>query len=170
MSSSSPSILMQRSPPSSAAGAARGSRSHSATLGLKKRMEFAGRRISSQHRQLDDFYAVVRRALDAGAIHSAREFFYRFQDAVDAHLSLEEELYFPALFALRPALRSQLERIRAEHDGIREQMRLVRKLLESNEQELSSEHMSDLANSLADHEEREEELVGRITSHNGKPD
>ena len=62
--------------------------------GLRRRMGRDVRRISSQHRQLDALYAMITGAIEKGSASKAQLAFLRFQDALDAHFSLEDELYF----------------------------------------------------------------------------
>jgi len=120
------------------------------------------RRISSQHRQLDELHAAVARALARDTIHLARDAFQRLQDAVLAHLSLEEELYLPALETLRPALREHLAALREEHEPLRSRLRTLRALLEVNERELSGRRLEELAEALTTHEQREERLIADL--------
>ncbi len=128
--------------------------------GLTLRMGREASRISSQHRQLDEHCDVVRAALARGDAHTARRAFERFLDALEAHLSLEETLYFPALHGLAPVLGAELAELVRQHDGVRASMDGVRSQLAG---ELASEARLDAAVAeLRAHEQREEELIDRI--------
>jgi len=133
------------------------------SVGVKHRLRRAERRISAQHRQLDDFFAQVLSALDRGAVHSASEFFVRLSDALEAHLSIEEELYFPSLRALRPSVRDEIDRLCEEHVHIRSDLARIGALLRAGEGELSSEGVDALAERLMLHESKEERLVAETS-------
>ena len=63
---------------------------------VKRRMEHFGARLTAQHQQLDEFFATVISAVERGSLMAARAVFTRFYDAVDAHITLEDRVFFPA--------------------------------------------------------------------------
>jgi hypothetical protein len=124
--------------------------------GLALRVQRGRRTISAQHRQLDHFYLRVASALEAARIETARAAFARFSDALEAHLALEDGLYFPALRGLRPELAEHLDRLEDEHQRLRERLgRVARGALDR-------ERLEGLADELADHEGREEALLASL--------
>jgi hypothetical protein len=134
--------------------------------GLRLRMGHEARRISSQHRQLDSLFALVADAVRRGAPREARDAFVRFADALDAHVSLEDELYFPALRGLQPALAGDLTVLEQEHRIFREQTDELRRLFDAA---FDSEGLARceaplerLVCAVEDHEGREELLVAQI--------
>jgi hemerythrin-like domain-containing protein len=132
--------------------------------GLKKRLGQEARRISSQHEQLDSLFGLVADAVDREERVQARDAFVRFQDALDAHFSLEESMYFPALHGLRPALSAELRELVREHGVLREVLFRVGRLLgDSVPLPECARELDRLADQLADHESREELLVGHVT-------
>ena len=98
--------------------------------GLALRMQRETRVISAQHRQLDDFYLRVASAVHGDQPDAARAAFARFADALEAHLALEDGLYFPALRGLRPALGRDLEALCDEHQQLREGLAGVARLID----------------------------------------
>ena len=130
--------------------------------GLALRVRRGTRTISAQHRQLDDFYQRVAAALDGRESETARNAFARFCDALEAHLALEDGLYFPALRGLRPALGGDLERLEGEHQQLREQLAGVARSLERDACEPCARLLERLGDELAEHEGREEALLASI--------
>jgi hypothetical protein len=130
--------------------------------GLKRRMGKEARRISSQHRQLDILYEMVTRAADQGDAEAARTHFTRFADALDAHFSLEDGFYFPALHGMRPELTGELEELSREHVGFRSEVEALGALLEQGETAGFSQRLDALAVGLAHHEGAEERLLARL--------
>lgn len=87
--------------------------------GLSMRVRREAVRIASQHQQLDQFHAVFEDALTRGDLRGARVSFANFADALEAHFSLEEEFYFPALHGHRRDLASELARLTRDHAALR---------------------------------------------------
>ena len=120
------------------------------------------RRISSQHRQLDELYAMVEDALRLGEPEAARLAFQRFADALEAHFSLEDGLYFPALHGLRPALAGPLAELAREHVRLREDASAVREHLDRDDLVGAAQALDRLIPALAKHEGVEEQLLAGI--------
>jgi hypothetical protein len=132
--------------------------------GLALRMQRERRVISSQHRQLDDFTLRLAAALDSGDAGHARAAFQRFSNALEAHLALEDGLYFPALRGLRPSLSRDLESLADEHRGLRERLARLAQGVEAGRCESCLPSLERLAGDLADHEGREEGLLASLLS------
>ena len=130
--------------------------------GLALRAQRGTRTISAQHRQLDDFYLRVASALAEGDREAARAAFARFSDALEAHLALEDGLYFPALRGLRPGLGGDLELLCDEHHQLREALVRVAHSIESQACEACAPLLHQFAGDLAEHEGREEGLLAAI--------
>jgi len=127
--------------------------------GLNLRLRSGAGRISSQHTQLTELHQLVETTLDQGAVHSARQSFERFEEALRAHLEVEERIYFPALHGLRPRLAVKIARLVDEHDLIVALLPGLRGLLRAGEMELSRERLIDLARVISKHEAEEEALI-----------
>jgi hemerythrin-like domain-containing protein len=137
--------------------------------GLRKRLDRESRRISSQHRQLDVLLQAVATALECEDRPAARAHFVRVADALDAHFAIEEELTFPAVHGLRPALGPTLASLASEHDVLRERTQGVADALQrdghSGGELLVS--LDSLVESLRAHEDREEALLQAIRGGGG---
>jgi iron-sulfur cluster repair protein YtfE (RIC family) len=130
--------------------------------GLALRMKREARVISAQHRQLDEFYARVAEAVHANQPEGARTAFARFADALEAHLALEDGLYFPALRGLRPSLGRDLEALSDEHQQLREGLARVARLVDAGVCADCAPPLERLAGDIAEHEGREEGLLASI--------
>jgi hypothetical protein len=130
--------------------------------GLALRMQRETRVISAQHRQLDDFYLRVASAVHGGQPDAARAAFARFADALEAHLALEDGLYFPALRGLRPTLGRDLEALCDEHQLLREGLAGVARLIDAGACAECARSLERLAGDIAEHEGREEALLASI--------
>jgi hypothetical protein len=136
--------------------------------GLSLRMQRERRVISAQHRQLDEFYVRLASALDGADLEAARAAFWRFSDALEAHLALEDGLYFPALRGLAPALAADLEALCDEHQRLRERLSAVARALENGVCEACVSPLGQLVSDLADHEGREEGLLASLNVERGR--
>ena len=126
--------------------------------GLRLRLGQEARRISSQHRQLDVLFGHVAEALQRREAGSARTRFRRLRDALEAHMALEEELYFPALHGLHPELAAVLTDLAHEHTRLRGQIeRLARRFAERDLGPCAG-GLERFADRFAEHERREESL------------
>ena len=86
---------------------------------LERRMEHLGLRLSAQHRQLDEFFEAVVAAVERGSLVAARAAFSHFDDALDAHVTLEDQIFFPALRGLHRQIDSELVAFVEEHGRFR---------------------------------------------------
>ena len=130
--------------------------------GLMLRAERGARTISAQHRQLDDFYLRVAAALDGGELATARAAFARFCDALEAHLALEDGLYFPALRGLRPTLERDLAQLEDEHQRLRQQLAQLARSIERDDCPRCANLLERFAGDMAEHEGREEGLLASL--------
>ncbi len=130
--------------------------------GLGRRLRIEARRISSQHRQLDELYALLVKALDEGVQGPVRRGFERFRDALEAHFSMEDNVHFPALHGLRPELDGLLTRLVDEHRTLRDKLARVQDAFLAGDLETGLERLDAFAEELAEHEDREEDLVAEL--------
>jgi hypothetical protein len=130
--------------------------------GASLRMRLESRRISSQHRQLDTLFGFVADAVDRRTRAAARAAFTRFQDALDAHLALEESFYFPALHGLHASLAASLTGFVEDHHQIRSQAEACERALVETELPSCADALGRLAETISEHEAREEEALRRI--------
>jgi hemerythrin superfamily protein len=130
--------------------------------GLERRLRRETQRISSQHQQLDSLYAITTQALETGSVEAARSAFLRFSDALEAHVDLEDDFFFPAVRGLRPDLVSDLEALSSEHRGFRADLAELNRALEAGHVKRAEATLGEFVKRLAAHEEREEKLLARI--------
>lgn len=134
---------------------------HGEEPAVKRRVGHFGDRLPAQHRQLDEFFATVIRAMERGSLIAARAVFTRFRDALEAHISLEDRLIFPALRALHPRITSELVRLVEDHDGFRSRLEELSDLLVEGSVEEFCGAFDRLAVVFSQHEEREERLMAK---------
>jgi hypothetical protein len=127
--------------------------------GLTLRVHREAQRIAAQHRQLDEFHAVFGDALARGDLIGAKISFANFAGALEAHFSLEEDFYFPALHGHRPDLASELARLARDHAALRSGIaQLSAELARGDRAACELEFEAWLAQLLA-HERSEEALL-----------
>ncbi len=127
--------------------------------GLRLRLRGEAQRLSTQHKQLDTFFEMVMSALERGSLNGARVSFVRFCDALEAHIDLEDRVFFPALRGLRPDLTERLTRLVEEHTAVRLELDQLRDLLAAGSAETFSKRFERLGAFLGEHERREDELL-----------
>jgi hypothetical protein len=131
--------------------------------GLRLRMRGEERRISSQHRQLGDLFERTLDSVEAIGPRKAVGDFLLFQTALEAHMSVEEDIYFPALHGLRNDLKDELIELAEEHKKIQIALENVKYLMTRSVEHDAKLALIELANRIEDHEEKEEALLARIT-------
>jgi hypothetical protein len=127
--------------------------------GLRLRLRGEAKRLSTQHEQLDTFFDMVASALERGSLNGARVSFVRFCDALEAHISLEDRVFFPALRGLRPDLTEKLTGLVEEHTSVRLELDQLRDLLAAGSAETFSKRFEQLGSFLGEHERREDLLL-----------
>jgi hemerythrin len=130
--------------------------------GLGRRMQIEGRRISDQHRQLDQLFGLVAAALEGDDAAAARAAFQRFRDALEAHFSMEDDVHFPALHGLRPALEPELTALVEEHRHFRTELEALAAQLTSGALAEAADAVDRFVTGLATHEGREEKLLAAL--------
>ena len=131
--------------------------------GLRLRMRSEERRIESQHEQLDDLCREVYSRIDKDGAKLAINDFLLFMAALDAHMKVEEDIYFPALHGLREDAGSELTALVAEHVELRLEADVVRLRLKENDQASARIALDHLARQISEHERSEEDLIAKIT-------
>ncbi len=87
-----------------------------ADKGLRIRMRGEERRISAQHGRLGKLFDRVLASLDTGRLHLVLGDFLLFSTAIEAHMVIEEEIYFPALHGLRNDVGTELLSLVDRHE------------------------------------------------------
>jgi len=130
--------------------------------GLRMRMRSEARRVAAQHAQLDSFYARVRDALRRGEREEAGRAFGLYREALESHFGVEEQVFFPALRGLQPALDAELARLVGEHARFRARLAEIAQRLEGEAIDSGVEPLEALAAQLGRHEEREERMLDDV--------
>jgi iron-sulfur cluster repair protein YtfE (RIC family) len=131
--------------------------------GLRLRMRREEQRITSQHERLDELCREVYMRIDKYGPSQAINDFLLFVTALDAHMTVEEDIYFPALHGLRAEAGEELTELVAEHDVIREAAERIRILLNAKNRDGARLALDELARQITKHEKAEEDLIARIT-------
>ena len=132
--------------------------------GLKLRLRSEERRIESQHQRLDILCRDVYSALDKNGPHAAINDFLLYEAAVEAHMTIEEETYFPAIHGLRTDLGSELSDLVQDHVAIRMGLKEIKAHLKSNSTSPAMLSLEALGRQFYTHEINEEELFARVSS------
>ena len=89
--------------------------------------------------------------------------FLLFSTALDAHMSVEEDIYFPALHGLRSDLANEFQALVREHELMRDELSQIRDVLAKEDRVAVFAAFDQLADFLNRHERKEEELIARVT-------
>ncbi len=125
------------------------------------RLAHASRRLPAQHDFLDALLATTGRALERMSPGEAQEAMRGFRGALEAHFQLEEEVHFPALHGLQPGLEAELEALVREHRALRGRLLALESRTGRETGPALVRDFAALAESLRQHESREERLLVR---------
>lgn len=131
--------------------------------GLRYRVKRVARQIASQHGHIHATFEAIRRVAALGAGQELRTALTHLQDAVDAHFSLEEDVFFPAIRGLDPASAEALRMLSREHGRFATEIRRIAAGLDLPDLLWFTRAFEEFASAMAAHEDREEELVGALT-------
>lgn len=131
--------------------------------GLRTRMGQESRRISSQHRQLDTLYGLIVTSLRQGERDRAQQALQRFEDAFDAHTSLEDGFYFPALRGMKDGVAGELDELSREHERFRRDLAALNAEFHGKSLEAAESSLDEFITRVAAHEGREEALIASLT-------
>lgn len=131
--------------------------------GLRLRMRSEERRISSQHERLDALCQDVYTRIDEAGPTRARADFEIFVTALDAHMTVEEDIYFPAIHGLRAETGEELSHLVEAHGALRRAAEEIARRLEEGDREGARSGLDQLASAVSQHEREEEDLLARIT-------
>jgi hemerythrin-like domain-containing protein len=131
--------------------------------GLRYRVRRAARKIAEQHRHMAQLLRVFEETLADGAGEGAVEALGLYCGAVDAHFSLEDDVFFPALHGLNPNRGDALEALSREHAHYRAELEALRRSLEAGELPAFVGRFESFVQEVRRHEVREERLVSELT-------
>lgn len=135
--------------------------------GLRLRMRGEERRINDQHEKLDGLCREVYARLEKEGTTAATPSFRLFARALDAHMTVEEEVHFPAVHGLRPDTAEELGDLVEEHASLRLAADWVKRRLVAGDAEGARVALVELARAITRHEQVEEDLLARINEGPG---
>jgi hypothetical protein len=130
---------------------------------LVRRWERASSRLTAQHRQLETFFTVVSEELTERSMASVRTAFSRLDDAVSAHLEIEEQVYLATLRRLHPDVSEVLRGLVEEHHAFRRRIEHLNEILDRGLLESFAGSFERLSADFLRHERREEEIVSALS-------
>ncbi|MEM9175986.1 MAG: hemerythrin domain-containing protein [Myxococcota bacterium] len=136
--------------------------------GARLRMRAHERRIEGQHARLDGIANEVYTSIEKDGPEAAIDAFALYAAAVEAHMSLEEDVTFPRLHGLRPDLEGRLMRLIDEHRVLRGQLGTIRERLERGDGLGARFEFEALGRRLDRHERREETLLAQVNAVAGR--
>jgi len=131
-------------------------------IGLRHRLRRAVRQIGAQHEHLRAAHRAVAESAAAGDVAEVTARLDQLSGAVDAHFSLEESVFFPAIHGLHSESESSLEQLVCEHEELQEDLGKLRRALATESLHDFVERYRAFATSTAEHEAREERLLGSL--------
>jgi hypothetical protein len=118
----------------------------------------------SEHSLLDALVEDLRRALEARQLEAARGAADALSDALFAHFSLEEDVYFPLLLRASPDHGAAVHGARLGHARIRERLEELCASLDQGGLEPARRALALLLDLFHRHEDEESEMVARLAS------
>lgn len=136
--------------------------------GLRARMGREGQRISSQHRQLDTLHEMIHQSARNGSRADVRRAFERFSDAFEAHISLEDGFYFPAVRGMHPQVGADLDALVADHQRFRRDLAALQGRFDGDAHDDWQQPLERFVDAVSEHELREEALLARVAPARGE--
>ncbi|MAE97351.1 MAG: hypothetical protein CL910_22100 [Deltaproteobacteria bacterium] len=118
------------------------------------------RRVANEHSALEALFSRALPCLEEGAEGlGTRDAVEELRAALEAHLSAEEDLYFPTVWALRPQFEIRLRSFIRAHQRFRGLLREIAGLVESREEEGALRLLKELRHEFTRHEREEEDAL-----------
>jgi hemerythrin-like domain-containing protein len=116
--------------------------------------------LSWDHDRLEAILEATRRAVDEGRFADARAVYRGFDEGLDRHIRIEEELLFPVFEARSGIVNGPTDVMRAEHQAIRIALTMMREALEASDPVRFDTGLKYLQSVLPDHNAKEEHFLG----------
>jgi iron-sulfur cluster repair protein YtfE (RIC family) len=130
--------------------------------GLRHRLRRAARQMATQHEHLRTLIHAIADAAEDGRVAEIPESVDRLRGAIEAHFSLEDDVFFPALHGLRPEAGRDLNALMREHVDFLEELARLRTDLTTDALDTFAKGYRAFCKSIAEHECREERLVASL--------
>jgi iron-sulfur cluster repair protein YtfE (RIC family) len=122
--------------------------------------EHVEREVAEQHRQLERMFAATRHALaearEASVIAGS---FAPLREALEVHFLQEDDLYYPAIWRLRPEQKARLQACMDAHQQLRDRLREIEGHASRGELTGVLDVFDALAEEFRRHELREEAVL-----------
>ena len=136
---------------------------HMGETGGRLRMRSHARRIEGQHERLEDFARGILETLDERGASAVLNDFLLYESALEAHMTVEEDVTFPRLHSLRADLSLELGDLVREHEALRTQLEEIKLALKGGRKADARVALEALRWDLETHEAAEEELFARVS-------
>jgi hypothetical protein len=121
------------------------------------------RLVAAEHGDLECVFAETLRQLRQGAEGPAlRVAFARLRNQLEAHLAREDQLYYPAMRALRPGHRDSLATMISAHDTLRQRLAEIEASLARGGADAAFRRVESLCSLFSAHEVAEERMLHEI--------
>jgi hypothetical protein len=117
--------------------------------------------------EIDVRVRALLRALDGDDAASALGCIEALESYIALHLAREEQVYLPAALKVGPELRYALDTIRLAHDGIRDDLRMLRESIGAGHLGASRTQMAAFLENFRSHERAEERVVEQLEALHG---
>jgi hypothetical protein len=129
-------------------------------VGRSDRSTSVMKEIADEHRALNRLFATALKLLAGGDPENhARDAFEGLREALESHLSAEENLYFPTIWALRPEFKGRLRAFVRAHHHFRGLAQEIAGLMDSDESEEATHVLEQLRHEFGRHEVGEEDTL-----------
>ena len=115
--------------------------------------------LAADHRQCDDCFVAVERAVARSAWGDARAEFGRFSEAMLRHFDAEEAILFPAFEAQTGMSMGPTQVMRSEHGQMRELLAAAKEALDSRDEDDYSGTAETLLIMMQQHNMKEENIL-----------
>jgi hypothetical protein len=124
-------------------------------------------KVSSEHRRLEEMFEDLRAALRpqegaTGPGPVAAEILEKMREEVEAHFEVEERLYYPSIWALRPERRAPLAALLERHSRFLAQLEQVAGALQSGALPDAAALFETFSSEFGLHEEAEETILREV--------
>ena len=131
--------------------------------GLQLRLRRAKRQIGIQHEHLRSLYVSLADCIAKGRTAQVQDVARQLLGAMEAHFSLEDGVFFPAVYGLHPDRARDLNELMREHEKYRSLLVRLCEDLTAGGLEAFAKGYQEFSASIADHEDREERLIDLLT-------
>lgn len=119
------------------------------------------RQTDTQHRLLEDAFERVSTAFSNASLTETRTSYLQLRAALEAHVALEDQVFFPTIRGLQPDLSTELDALSEDHVHVRSDLERLYDLLAVGSREAFGAQFTQFRSTFQGHERREEDLFQR---------